>query len=760
MLLKSEEVDNQIKVLLVYKKTHSVISSFLKKLKNYDYEMHSSPYLPKTIIQYRYVFIFDDTILLKKINDANISKKTQIFFLSFGKKNEFEKISEFVSKNRQHNLKYINLDDQDIDDEEVEKIFWFLFSNSSERNLNLEKNIKKNTHTKNKLKFSFHFNFKHLRKKFTFYLLVGFLIMETFFILPLLVSGFFTYQSVIYFSQSKIADSQKYLLYAAPFTNLTNTSYAIARPVLSIFYLALLPDNLIALQNNAQNLIDLANETTGNTGNIIELIMKKNKSISEANLLDSRLAKLDTQLESIQKKTSLIKQLLNYQIKPVEKIKTEISKLEELISQIRQIYQYRDELLGKNSEKKYLVLFQNNMELRPGGGFIGSYGILTFKNYTLSSIDVQDVYDADGQLMAHIEPPAAIKKYLNQPHWFLRDSNFSPDFPENLNNAKFFLEKEMNMTGFDGGIAITTTAINNILDAYGDIYLSNYKETINSKNFYIKTQSNVEKNFFPGSIQKKSFLNSLVQALILQLPKASYKEMALGIKKSLEEKHIVMNFNNTEIQKLIESYSWSGKIVVPKCASQIENCIVDAFVPVDANLGVNKTNFFLSRLFNQKIKIKENGEIFDQLTITFKNDSEASIFPGGYYKNYFQIYLPKDSLINQITRDNVLVPEYDPIENSAFNIAGIYFEIPPKTTTELKINYQLEKKLVKGRGNYQLIVQKQIGSSNNDLILEFYFPSNVYVLNQNFSALAKDNSLVYNTNLSTDKIFFIDLVKE
>jgi hypothetical protein len=44
------------------------------------------------------------------------------------------------------------------------------------------------------------------------------------------------------------------------------------------------------------------------------------------------------------------------------------------------------QLIGMNGKKSYLVLFQNNMELRPGGGFIGSYATLDIekgKNYGL-----------------------------------------------------------------------------------------------------------------------------------------------------------------------------------------------------------------------------------------------------------------------------------------------------------------------------------------------------------------------------------------
>jgi len=65
------------------------------------------------------------------------------------------------------------------------------------------------------------------------------------------------------------------------------------------------------------------------------------------------------------------------------------------------------------------------MELRPGGGFIGSYGILTMDKGKVSDFKIHDVYDADGKLKASIEPQFPVRRYLKLPHLFLRDSNFS-----------------------------------------------------------------------------------------------------------------------------------------------------------------------------------------------------------------------------------------------------------------------------------------------------------------------------------------------
>jgi len=60
---------------------------------------------------------------------------------------------------------------------------------------------------------------------------------------------------------------------------------------------------------------------------------------------------------------------------------------------------------------------------------------------------------------------------------------------------------------------------------------------------------------------------------------------------------------------------------------------------------------------------------------------------------------------------------------------------------------------------YQLVVQKQIGSSNSDLVLQFSLAKNITLTNHNFSPIVKDSEIVYNTSLSTDKIFLMELNK-
>lgn len=184
-----------------------------------------------------------------------------------------------------------------------------------------------------------------------------------------------------------------------------------------------------------------------------------------------------------------------------------LSKIHELDSTINLVEETIDTwptILGFNGKKTYLVLFQNNMELRPGGGFIGSFGILSVENGTLGKLQIHDVYDADGQLTESIEPPYGLQRYLGVSHWFLRDSNFDPDFTTDAKQAALFLQKETKQK-VDGVIAIDTTFLKNLLAVVGSVYLPDYKVTVTPDNFYLLTETNAEKNFFPGSTQKKRF---------------------------------------------------------------------------------------------------------------------------------------------------------------------------------------------------------------------------------------------------------------
>lgn len=746
MKLRTEIIEEKQNALIVSKKNYLFISLLKNELKKVSINPFYSPFIPKIIKIFHYIFIINESISLEKISN---NKESFFIYIFFGKKNR-----QINIKNPPKNIKIITVNGDLLEKNEIDRILWFAFSKSNEINLNL--NLSQLIKNKlNPIPELTH-NYKKFitKKNLILLLLFSIIILHLAFIPFLFLSLFLNYQNYLALKKNSFKDINN----SSSINEISKKLYSIVRPSYLLFGIAILPDNLIDINEKSLTIVRQTESLLENFKGLEDFFFQPEKTTEQKTVLILRIEKIKINLANIQEELNIIAQKIPISNNYFESIKKQLLELADSLQKAKKVINYFQDVITEKKPKKYVIFFANNMELRPGGGFIGSFGIFEIGNYNISNIKVYDIYDADGQLTAHLDPPKPIAKYLSVPHWFFRDSNFSPDFFTNYQKALFFLEKEMKMTDFSGGILFTTTAVENILYAFNDLYLPDLKEYINAKNFYLKTQFYVEKNFFPGSIQKKTFLSSLVRQLQNNFNTVNVKTLFSQIKKSLDEKQITVFLEDQNLQSFFDSSFWSGRVIDPKCTLS-ENCITDYVFPYDANVGANKANFFINRFVNLKVNIDSQGKITHFLSLQYKNESPAEVFPTGYYRNYFQILLPLNSTLNQITKDGVLVEDIDQIDDQ-YKLIGFFFELAPGKTVEIKINYQLNEPLKKRRSIYQLIVQKQIGAKNSDLILEYQLDKNISVLNQNFSPVVKDNQIVYNTSLSTDKIFLIELTRE
>ena len=164
--------------------------------------------------------------------------------------------------------------------------------------------------------------------------------------------------------------------------------------------------------------------------------------------------------------------------------------------------------------------------------------------------------------------------------------------------------------------------------------------------------------------------------------------------KSAEEKQLVFYIEDPDLQKVIDSYYWAGRIIEPHCPPKIDNCYTDFLFPYDANLGVNKANFFMNRAMEVKINIDTEGIVHSYLNIKFKNESIQDIFPGGSYQNYFQILIPEIALVKKIMIDDRQLDQYDQ-DMAQFKKIGFFFDVPIQSKKEVSIEYQSIKSFKK-----------------------------------------------------------------
>jgi hypothetical protein len=429
------------------------------------------------------------------------------------------------------------------------------------------------------------------------------------------------------------------------------------------------------------------------------------------------------------------------------------------------------EIFGFNNEKKYLVLFQNNMELRPGGGFIGSYGILTVKNGQITDFTINDVYDADGQLKGHVEPPFPIRRYLGVVHWYLRDSNYDVSFDKAAATSAYFLNLE---TGekVNGVIGVDVTFVKFLLAAIGPVYVDDYKQTVNADNLFYLTETNADKNSFPGSRQKKNFLSSLFTSIKLELlNKKNIPVTALleNIEDSMLQKHLLFAFDDQTIQKIFNVNNWSSAL--PE-TNDTANEMTDFFGINEANIGIDKANYFIKRSLSKTTTIEQDGTVDSTIFINYKNISDGK-WPGGPYRNYLRLMLPQGSQITSILigkmKQSIIPAITNPLVYESKNfkqpngleveeyteqgksIFGFIVNVPTKSTVTVTFSYSLPNKvnLNSLSFNYNFQFFKQPGTDPYAVSLSLNIPNSFsFVSSANFQKNGK--TITYDTLAETD----------
>jgi hypothetical protein len=419
----------------------------------------------------------------------------------------------------------------------------------------------------------------------------------------------------------------------------------------------------------------------------------------------------------------------------------------------RNVSNQLDEILGAKSKKTYLIIFQNNMELRPTGGFIGSFALLTIEGGRVIDLNIQDVYSADGQLKGHVEPPFPIKKYLGEAGWYLRDSNWDPDFENTAGKIEWFLEKEIDQK-VDGVFAIDLEVIKELLKVTGPITLTDYDITIDQNNVYETTQSQVEDNFFPGSRKKSNYLTSLAKDLLNEVITKNldnYKIAKLLIN-GLEQKHIQLFFHNNDVQKEIEYSNFDGGVVVKNC---IGNCYYNFASYVDANVGVNKSNYFIERSATLNVYLTEN-KIANSLVIVYKNNANPVLGDKVRYKSYVRALGVPGSTFNDIKifeydQEKIVIPEIESKPN--YKEAGALINVGPGEEKSIEFSWStnLPKSLnLYSDGFLGTYFRKQAGTLGDRLAINLYLPKYMKINEGSFFTLTGYGSYVYNTLLTRD----------
>ncbi|MFA4940998.1 MAG: DUF4012 domain-containing protein [Patescibacteria group bacterium] len=501
--------------------------------------------------------------------------------------------------------------------------------------------------------------------------------------------------------------------------------------------------------------LSFSNLSTKQKSKILKLIYENGP---ELNGLKANLDLAFSNLEKIR-----FRGLLWFSKNKINKIKDQLGEGKALVSKTIPFVEMLPSLAGYPDKKDFLVLLQNNDELRPTGGFLGTYGILEIKNGDIIRFDTHDIYHLDMPVKDKISviPPEPIKKYLGVDKWFMRDANWFPDWPTTAEKIAWFYKKENsllppqnqinNFSGeFDGFIAITPKLIIDLLEITGPIFING--EEYNKDNFQELLQYKVEADYIQLGIpswQRKEVIGEIAKELKIKLLDLSFwhwREVINIFSEDILKKDILLFFQDDRLQNLAKEWGWTG---------EIKETNSDYLMIVDANLAALKTDAVMNKNISYQVE-QTVGGLIAKVKINYAHNGKFD-WRTTRYRTYTRIYVPEGSRF--LRAEGISEGEVETGKEFGKTFFGAFISVEPGKIGSLYFEYKLPANLVElvEKGKYGLYIQKQPGRDTQELVVDLKLQNKIRLYSPTgfYAEKIGENEIKWKTDLNTDKGFEI-----
>lgn len=372
-------------------------------------------------------------------------------------------------------------------------------------------------------------------------------------------------------------------------------------------------------------------------------------------------------------------------------------------------------IMGSPKPKKYVVLFLNDKELRPSGGFITAYAIFRMENGKPVVEKADDIYKLDDSRKKKTPAPPDILKYHKGVFAFnLRDSNISPDYLESVKNFESLYADVPDKIAYDGIITVDTHVLVEAMKILGafEVYDRKFSAENDPRCNCPKVVYELEDYSSRPVAYVRSDRKDIIGVLLYKI-----MQTALGVSpgkywgqlfqmsiKELNEKHIMVYLTDPKAQASLEKLNWSGRI---------QDFEGDYLHINDANMAGAKSDLFIKRSVKINYETKD-ANITKTITIDYKNPAEASncnleagqLCLNGLLRDWIRVYTPKGSKLVDFKGS-----EMDPVvkEDLGKTVFEGFVTVKPLGASELVIEYTLPQGLAKNN-TLPLLIQKQPGT--------------------------------------------------
>lgn len=391
-------------------------------------------------------------------------------------------------------------------------------------------------------------------------------------------------------------------------------------------------------------------------------------------------------------------------------IENEVKKNQQLVKTVGPLKQ----LLLQKGRTQWLVLLQDNAELRSSGGFLDGAILLSFEN----GFFVDQQFLTNDQIMqsnfGQKAAPAEIKDLLGESQWYFRDSNWASDFNQASQDSAWYVEQ---LSGDKVNIvtALNYSTIQKILAKLGTVTLPN-GEQIAAPNLEAQFQEKLLTEVTQKTGTGANFRNQVLTAILNQLlhlsDQTQLSQLTDLFYQDLTAKEIFMTSKDQSLQQAFKANVWTGEELNSICPEgfNTNNCFLDSFYQVESNVGVNKVNRFISENITHNLGIAKDFVRHKQ-TIVFTNSARENTWPLGTYRDFIRFYLPINAEVEKVSFAGQEIPT-NLLRNSVENdhrVIGVVIEVPSNSQKTLEITYVLKNSMTTPF-SYVFLDQKQAGN--------------------------------------------------
>ncbi|MGC9397474.1 MAG: DUF4012 domain-containing protein, partial [Anaerolineae bacterium] len=419
------------------------------------------------------------------------------------------------------------------------------------------------------------------------------------------------------------------------------------------------------------------------------------------------------------------------------------------------------ELLGDAEMQTYLLLVQNEDELRPAGGFLTGVARVAVREGRIEHLYFENSAEVTDFKRPYPAPPTPLLDIMGLELWVFHDSNWSPDFPTSARQAVAFYQQRYE-TPVDGVLAVDQEAFRRIVEVLQPLKIPSYPDPITAGNVLaaLRQSRDMPLEDDPRAAWEKRHKVLLEDLLTAVIDKVQHRpetvdfvRLGMAVIGAFEERHMFATMlHDDDVAALLHESRWDGALYAGEG---------DYLMVVDANLGYSKVNPYIAASFAYAVDLRDPQQPEAALTLRYQHNGPRTSEPCyHYYKppmltyeslmqqcywDYVRVYVPEgtqplsatpnpipgEMLVTGNERSGeaeILAPE------AGKTVLATFFVLPPGQRAETLLIYQLPPDVIQQTEDtwqYRLYIQKQGGKLSVPAHISLHLPPDTTAVHSN-----------------------------